>query len=101
MFEAPVLQAPVDQYGDTSAGEHDVWAYPSAGQIDAVVRTVTEPCPMKSGPQREYGLRVPTMAHLHVPTTSGARRRGDAQRAGVRDGLHDSKGPLDPFSEML
>src|SRR5690606_1938922 len=89
-----VPEASVDERRDPVAGEHDVWAYPSAGQIDAVVHTVAEPCSMKSGPQRALGLRVPTTVRLHVPTTSGARRRGDAQRAVVCDGLHDTKARL-------
>ncbi len=84
-------EAPVDKHGDPFAGEHDVWAYPSAGQVDAVVHTVAEPCSMKSGTQRELGLRVPTTVRLHVATTPGARRRGDTQWGIVRADLHDSK----------
>jgi len=91
MLRAAVPEAPVDEHGDPFAGKHDVWAYPSAGEVNAVVHAVAEPGSMKDGTQRELGFRVPTTVRLHVPAPPRARRRGDAQRGVVRDGLHDSK----------
>lgn len=69
-------EAPVDEHGDPLAGEHDVWAHPSAGEVDAVVHAVAEPCSMKSGPQRELGFRVPTTVRLHVPAPHGRPQTG-------------------------